>query len=187
MSNVHSIADYVRKRNAACVAMHIQELTIFITQLTKTTECQRAYFGTILTEASQDPSLWWRTETQKKVFNMCRDIDMRKRTLQDDVMEFSDTISKDAHNFMTQDSENKRQLHISWDQKYRPSRSLANQSLSGEAPIAPEEVLCLFAMIDRFILFHRESLRQSRYGYANSFTKRHVPATHPNLHLMSAS
>lgn len=155
--------EFTQKKFVNEVETHLKNLDHAINFCFSVSEKGWSRFNKILSIAEKDSTYWDKPETQKELQNLCSLIDVRDLALQDDgeanlslgsLREFLNCI----------DQEN---LKVSWDLLYSMDFTLLDVPLKKIDPLFPEDVLGLFVVLDRMILFLREEQRYIRYNLAS--------------------
>ncbi|MBS0184772.1 MAG: hypothetical protein JSS34_00215 [Proteobacteria bacterium] len=159
--------EFTQKRFVSEIEIHLKNLDYAINFCSSVSDKGWACFNKILTLSEKDPSYWDEEETQKELQNLCNLIDVRDLAIQDnEETNLSLGSLKEFLNCIDHEH-----LKVSWDLLYSIDFSMFNLPLKKFDPLFPEDILGLFVVLDRMILFLREEQRYIRYNLISKHIK----------------
>ncbi len=159
--------EFTQKRFVSEVEVHLKNLDYAINFCSSVSDKGWSRFNKILSISEKEPSYWDEEETQKELKNLCNLIDVRDLAIQDEEdTSLSLGSLKEFLNCIDQEH-----LKVSWDFLYSVDFSMFNLPLKKIEPLFPEDVLGLFVVLDRMILFLREEQRYIRYNLISKHIK----------------
>ncbi len=155
--------EFTRKKFVNEVEGQLENLERAISFCCSVSEKGWERFNKILAVAEKKPGFWDEVETQKDLQSLCDLIDVRDLATQDDaVTTLSLGSLKEFLRGIDQDY-----LKVSWDFLHSIDGSFLDLPLKKIDPLFPEDVLGLFVVLDRMILFLREEQRCIRYNFTS--------------------
>ena len=152
--------EFTQKRFTSEIEVHLKNLDYAINFCSSVSDKGWARFNKILAVAETDPNYWDGIDTQKELQNLCNLIDVRDLAVQEDEdTSLSLGSLKEFLNGVDQEH-----LKVSWDFLYSMDFSMLELPLKKVEPLFPEDILGLFVVLDRMVLFLREEQRYIRYN-----------------------
>ena len=160
MEALYCIEELTQKKFSKEIEVHLKNLDEAVRFCSSVSEKGWARFSEILSVSEKNPTFWDKEETQKELQELCTLIDVRELATQDDEnMNLSLGSLREFLNCIDQDH-----FKVSWDLLYSMDCTLLDQPLRKVDPLFPEDVLGLFVILDRMVLFLREEQRCLRYN-----------------------
>ena len=138
-----------------CVSMRDNLLYLY----TKIAKKGWRQFQRILILAEENPNSWDKNETQKELRDLCALIDVRYLNADQDTENYE--IGMSLKEFVR--GYQNGLLNISWDIEFFSSYLLTSNENELPNHLYPEDILSLFIILDRTIIFHKEEQRLHKY------------------------
>ena len=116
-------------------------------------------FQNLLVLSEENPPYWDKNETQKELRDLCALIDVRYLNAEQDTENYE--IGMSLKEFVR--GYQNGLLNISWDIEFFSSYLLTSNENELPNHLYPEDILSLFIILDRTIIFHREEQRLHKY------------------------
>lgn len=152
--------DWTQKEDFG-ISMSIQRIENFLETVDEKSQKGWETFQKILWEAENNQEYWKKPEVQKALEALCQEIDVR--VLDNADLDGMGKKRQAAQKFIRGDFHALPGCKVYWDWSYSLDPYLSELSHEKKENIYPEDVLGLFVLLDRLILFYREELRRLRY------------------------
>ena len=123
-----------------------------------------AHFQEVLSVSQTEKEYWDKEGVQKEMFNLCLLIDERTEAESTSnplkLRDFEDLENVTQSFIWGEDQEG---LKVDWDFLYPINPSFRKDPPKKTSPLHPEDVFGLLIILDRRILFYRETYRQLKY------------------------